>query len=102
MALCVGFSEEKIAMHHISWDVLYRPKERGKVGPRKVASMNKSLLAKLAWRLFQEENAIWSKTLRSKYDVSLEEPPLLKHKTRAFVVWCRLEICADLFLQGLR
>lgn len=89
-------------MHLISWEVLCRPKERGGLGLRRSALMNKSLLVKLAWRLFHEEDATWSRIIRAKYGISLDEPPMFAHKTRASVVWRGLEWCADLFLLGLR
>lgn len=100
---CVwGSSEEKRAMHLVSWDVLCRPKERGEVGLRKADIMNKALLAKLAWRLLHEDTTIWSRLIRSKYGVSLDGPPLFKHKLRASVVWRGLEWALELLQLGVR
>lgn len=74
-------------MHLINWEVLCRPKEVGGVGLKCAATMNKALLIKLAWRLLNEEEPTWSKVVRSKYGMSLDEPPIFRPKARASVIW---------------
>lgn len=99
---CVwGSSEEKRTMHLITWEVLCRPKQRSSLGLKRAAFMNKALIAKLTWRLFTEEDAIWSRVLRAKYGLSLDDPPLLKPKARASIVWRSLIWLSDLFHRGL-
>lgn len=73
-------------MHILYWEVL-PSKERGSVGLRRSEVMNKALLTKLAWHLLHVEDAIWSRLVRSKYGLSLIEPPIFRHKSSASVVW---------------
>lgn len=99
---CVwGSKEEKRALHLISWDALCHPKDREGVGLECSAAMNKSLLTKLAWRLCHEET-IWSRIIRAKYVISLDEPPVFKPKARSLVIWRGLYWGSELLHRGLR
>lgn len=44
-------------------------KTRGGLGIRKSKAMNKALVAKIGWRLFQDRHSLWSQILRSKHKV---------------------------------
>lgn len=89
-------------MHILNRDVLCHPKECGGVDLHRLEVMNKALLTKLIWHLLHEEDAIWSRLVRSKYGLSLTEPPLFKHKSRTSVVWRGLVWASELLRSGVR
>lgn len=89
-------------MHLVIWDILCRLKDRGGVGLKRAEAMNKALVAKLAWRLLTEEEALWSRLVRSKYGLSLAGLAYFKHKTRASIVWRGLEWASELLHSRLR
>lgn len=98
---CVWRStEEKRELHLISCDVLCRPKVRRGVGLKCSVAMDKSSLSKLAWRLFHEEDTIWSRMIRAKYCISLDEPPTFKPKARSLVIWRGLCWGSELLHRG--
>lgn len=46
------------------------PAEEGKrIGNQHAKTMNKSLLAKLAWRMLLDHTSLWTRVLQSKYPV---------------------------------
>jgi hypothetical protein len=53
--------------HMVSWPTVCRPKEDGGLGLLNTKKMNLALLLKWAWRIYQEEDNIWSKLIRAKY-----------------------------------
>lgn len=69
-------------IHLLSWDTLYRSKERGGGGLRKSEDMNKSLLAKLGWRILTCGEKTWCRVIRDKYGIFDDRPLTLKHKLR--------------------
>lgn len=59
----------------------------GGVGLRKASTMNKSLLAKLAWRVVTEDDAIWCNVLREKYGLSRGDGFEFTEKQRDSRIW---------------
>ncbi|XP_058760864.1 uncharacterized protein LOC131634228 [Vicia villosa] len=45
----------------------FKPKEKGGLGVRDVAEVNKALLLKWKWRILREDNAIWSRFISLRY-----------------------------------
>lgn len=85
---CVhGSSAGRRKIHHLRWDVLGRPKERGGVGLKTAGMMNKALLAKLGWRVISEGGGEWCMVLRSTYGISEEGTVELKPKQRVSSIW---------------
>lgn len=100
---CVwGESEGVRKMHLVSWDTLCRPKYRGGFGLKRAEGMNKSLLAKLGWRLLTQGDTMWARILRAKYGVDEAGPVVFNHKQRASSIWRGLEWSYDLLSRGLR
>lgn len=65
--LCGDYGQQK-KMHTISWEKICRPLEEGGLGFHKLNDMNRVALAKLARRFSQEENKLWVRVLKMKYE----------------------------------
>ncbi|XP_026451285.1 uncharacterized protein LOC113351535 [Papaver somniferum] len=50
-----------------AWPYLCKPIAKGGLGFRNAHRFNLAMLAKVAWRLIKEPNALWVKSMRSKY-----------------------------------
>lgn len=82
--------------------MLCRPKVSGDVGLKWAADMNKALLTKLAWRLLHDQDAVWSKMVHAKYEISLDAPLDLSYKARTSIIWKRVKWSFELLQQGTR
>lgn len=99
--MCGSEQDNVNKIHLLSWEILCRPKERGGFGLRKAEGMNKSLLAKLGWRLVKNEDGLWARILRSKYGQQKNGPATFKYKQKAFQTRKGLEWASDLLCKGL-
>jgi ribonuclease HI len=54
-------------MHMVGWDKICRAKSLGGLGLYACKPRNVALLAKLNWRLLQEKDALWARTILAKY-----------------------------------
>lgn len=64
-----GSTVEKKKQHLVFWKRVCRPKAEGGLGLRKAKEMNRSLLAKVGWRLLNNVDSLWARVIRSKYKV---------------------------------
>ncbi|XP_056695811.1 uncharacterized protein [Spinacia oleracea] len=51
----------------ISWDTICKPKSLGGLGLRRTRPLNKAFLAKLGWKILQDNNNLWTSIVRKKY-----------------------------------
>lgn len=51
----------------VSWDKVCLSKEEGGLGVKSVVDFNISLMCKWGWRLFSENEALWSNILKFRY-----------------------------------
>lgn len=58
-----GRTIQKEKIHLINWSSICQQKEKGGLNIRKSQDINKSLLAKLHWRLLTEEDSIYGFSL---------------------------------------
>ena len=56
-------------MHLVDWGVVCLHKEKGGLGVRNLAVMNKALLGKWVWRFAIKDNPAWKEVIRLKYQV---------------------------------
>ena len=54
-------------MHMVGWGKICKPKGEGGLGIYATKPRNKALLAKLNWRLLDEKDSLWARTIRAKY-----------------------------------
>lgn len=84
-----GSTMEKRKQHLVSWKRVCIPKKEGGLGIRMAADMNKALIAKVGWRLLNDQVSLWSRVIRSKYKVGeIHDPRELvidyaKYRSRA-------------------
>ena len=64
----IFFGQEwrKKKLNLINWEDVFKPKEKGGLGVRRIRDLNKALLAKIGWSL-GENNTDWSKIMKAKY-----------------------------------
>ena len=53
----------------VIWDDVCLSKEKGGLGIRRLATLNKALLGKWAWRFAVEDNPMWKKVITLKYHI---------------------------------
>lgn len=51
----------------INWNTISSPKDQGGLGFRNLFILNQAYLLKMGWRLKNNENSLWSKTIKEKY-----------------------------------
>lgn len=77
---------DRLARKYI-WRILCKAKEEGGVGIRKAKEMNNALLARLGWKLINEQESLWSRVLLSKYGGGREGLNVLAPKQGASHTW---------------
>ncbi|XP_019167321.1 PREDICTED: uncharacterized protein LOC109163057 [Ipomoea nil] len=60
-----GSNEGERRCHLINWETVTRSKTHGGLGIRKLDRMNLAFLAKLGWRLLQDEESLWSRVFKN-------------------------------------
>ncbi|KAM5551745.1 hypothetical protein ABKV19_026542, partial [Rosa sericea] len=58
-----GDCNGKKKIHLANWDLVCRPKEFGGLGIKKASLMNQAMLAKIGWRMVQEDQGLWCHVL---------------------------------------
>ena len=61
-----GQREDRRKNHWVRWEELCKPKNEGGMGFKNLALFNDALLAKQAWRLFQNKNSLFHRVFKSK------------------------------------
>lgn len=84
------------------WNILCRTNEKRGAGLRKSEDMNKSLLAKVGWRLLSYGEETMCRVLRNKYGISDDRPVLFKQKQRESNIWKGIVWICDFLQFGLR
>ena len=81
-----GDTNEKNKVHLVKWKKVCTPKSKGGLGIRSCGINNRAMVSKLGWRLMNEDNPLWIKVLKKKYNLS-NNPREWSSKTKASPVW---------------
>ncbi|CAA7019727.1 unnamed protein product [Microthlaspi erraticum] len=83
-----GSTAEKKKQHLVSWKKVYLPKAEGGLGIQTSKDMNLAMIAKVGWRLLQEEESLWARVMWKKYRVGdIHDPSWLLPKSSWSVLW---------------
>ena len=63
-------SGPKRKYHLLNWPAVCRPKELGGLGITNSKLMNKALMLKWVWKLYQQDDSLWANLIRAKYLVN--------------------------------
>ena len=89
-------------MHMAGWDKVCQPKDLGGLGLFSTKSRNIGLLAKLNWRVMEDADALWAKTLKAKYCSSAIMDERLLTRNSGSSNWKGLKVGHEVFRKGLR
>lgn len=70
-----GPDDQTRKMHLVNWNLVASPKTTGGLGIRKLQDLNMSYMVKLGWRLHQERDSLWARSLTCKYKNSHSAKP---------------------------
>ena len=65
-----GSSSDRRKLHLVAWDKVCQQKNEGGLGIWRSKEMNKALIAKVGWRVMNNEHSLWAQVVRKKYSVS--------------------------------
>lgn len=83
-----GSTAERRKQHLLPWSKVCLPKGEGGLGIRSALNMNKSLIAKVGWRVLKDEKSLWAQVVRHKYKVGVfHDLSCLRVKSNCSVVW---------------
>lgn len=82
-----GGSSNRGKCHLVKWETITRSKAGGGLGLRNLEAMNEAFLAKLGWRLTQEEDCLWVQVLKTKHAVNSTNCSTWKSKTNMSNIW---------------
>ena len=89
-------------MHMVSWEKVYRPRDLGGLGLYSTKARNLALLAKLNWRVMEELDSSWAKTLIAKYCPNGIMDERLRTRRSGSSNWKELRKGHEVFRKGLR
>ena len=96
-----GKGDERRKISWVSWQRLCLPKKECGMGFRDLYSFNKALLAKQAWRIWQNPNSFLSRIYKGRYHHSLDflQSSNVKHASYGYK---SIQLGKELLQQGLR
>ncbi|XP_031099664.1 uncharacterized protein LOC116003863 [Ipomoea triloba] len=97
-----GSSEGERKCHLVRWETVTKSKAYGGLGIRKMEPMNRAFLAKLGWRLIQNEDSIWSQIFKAKYSVSSTDCSTWKAKANMSNAWKGILRSVPILQKGIR
>uniref|UniRef100_A0A2N9ERH6 CCHC-type domain-containing protein n=1 Tax=Fagus sylvatica TaxID=28930 RepID=A0A2N9ERH6_FAGSY len=97
-----GSTDDRKKMHMVSWNKVCRPRDLGGLGLFSTKARNLALLAKLNWRVMENPNSLWAKTLIAKYCPNGIMDKRLGTRRSGSSNWKGLKKGHEIFRKGLR
>uniref|UniRef100_A0A2N9HXU9 CCHC-type domain-containing protein n=1 Tax=Fagus sylvatica TaxID=28930 RepID=A0A2N9HXU9_FAGSY len=97
-----GSIDDRKKMHMVSWDKVCRSRDLGGLGLYSTKARNLALLAKLNWRVMENPNSLWAKTLIAKYCPNGIMDERLETRRSGSSNWKGLKKGHEVFRKGLR
>jgi hypothetical protein len=95
-------TNERKKMHMVSRDKVCRPKDLGGLSLYSTKARNLTLLAKLNWRVMEDPDSLWAKTLIAKYCPNGIMDERLGTRRSGSRNWKGLKKGHEVFRKGLR
>jgi hypothetical protein len=95
-------TDERKKIHMVSWNKVCRPRDLGGLGLYSAKARNLALLAKLNWRVMEEPDSLWAKTLIAKYCPNGIMDERLRTRRSGSSNWKGLRKGHAVFRKGLR
>lgn len=89
-------------MSLVAWEEVTKRKEDGGLGIRGMHEMNLAFLAKLGWRLMNNDSSLWAQLLCGKYMKGSMVFTNIVPKQKASNAWLGIVAPKDVLLKGLR
>lgn len=62
-----GHSHNSRKTHFINWSTFQEDKENGGLGIRSLTQLNRAQIAKLIWKLLEDQDCVWGAIMKAKY-----------------------------------
>ncbi|CAL1413624.1 unnamed protein product [Linum trigynum] len=95
-----GGEEGKSSFHPIVWDQMVVPRSQGGADIRPTRLANQAMLAKGAWKLATNDQALWVRIMKGKYGQSREGLDILKNTKGSSFAWRSFSHSTDLLRKG--
>ncbi|XP_019167626.1 PREDICTED: uncharacterized protein LOC109163328 [Ipomoea nil] len=86
----------------VKWDMVTNNKSSGWLGIRKLEPMNRAFLAKLGWKLLQNDNCLWTNIFRAKYSASSMDYSTWRSKANSSNTWRGILRARPILQEGIR
>lgn len=85
----------------VSWDKIVKSKEEGGLGIQEARANNIALLSKLNWRMYHEQDALWTKVILNKYCSYLRIRSRDPEKLSSSPNWKAISLAFPIFKKGI-
>ena len=97
----LGSNEEKRKLHMVKWSIVTLPKDLEGLGLHSMKERNLDILAKLCWRLNNDQGAPWEKLLAEKY-LTPKRFTGEERKSHCSSVWATCKKRGLVYVKGLK
>lgn len=95
-----GSKEGARKCHLVKWDVITKSKAYGGLGIRKLEPMNRAFLAKLGWRIIQNDDSLWVRIFKAKYAITSADCTTWRPKLNMSNAWKDILKSVPLLVNG--
>lgn len=97
-----GGTPEKRRCHLVRWDIVTKPKNSGGLGIRSTKEVNLAFMAKLGWKLLNNEDCMWVEILKAKYAHGRKGMNIFEPKRISSNAWRGIVSALPTIREGIR